>query len=53
MPLIEFRYVFYEIGGRPVLSDLNLQVETGETLVLLGRRGSGESTALRLTNRML
>lgn len=53
MPLIEFRQVFYEIGGRPILSNLNLEIEAGETLVLLGRSGSGKSTALRLTNGML
>ena len=53
MPLIEFRHVFYEIGGRSILSDLSLEVEAGETLVLLGRSGSGKSTALRLTNGML
>ncbi len=53
MPLIEFRRVFFEIGGRPILSDLNLEIEAGETLVLLGRSGSGKSTALRLANGML
>src|SRR5205814_3847533 len=31
----------------------SLDVERGETLVLLGRSGSGKTTALRLINRML
>lgn len=53
MPLVEFRNVTYEIAGRKILSDVNLQVDPGETLVLLGRSGSGKSTALKLTNGML
>src|SRR6202035_1268524 len=53
MPLVEFRAVSYSISGRRILSDVNLSVEAGETLVLLGRSGSGKSTALKLTNGML
>ena len=53
MPLVEFRDVSYEIAGKQILSDVNLCVEAGETLVLLGRSGSGKSTALKLTNGML
>lgn len=36
-----------------VLNDLNLEVLRGETLVLLGRSGSGKTTALKLINRLL
>ncbi len=53
MPLVEFRNVSYEIAGKQILSEINLSVEAGETLVLLGRSGSGKSTALKLTNGML
>ncbi len=53
MPLVDFRDVVYEIEGKRILSWVNFQVETGETLVLLGRSGSGKSTALKLTNGML
>src|SRR5262249_50671962 len=53
MPLVEFRNVSYEIAGRPILSNLNIDVEEGETLVLLGRSGSGKTTALKMTNGML
>jgi osmoprotectant transport system ATP-binding protein len=53
MPLVEFRNVSYEIAGKHILSNINLTVEEGETLVLLGRSGSGKSTALKLTNGML
>lgn len=53
MPLVEFRDVSYEVGGRRILSDVNFTVEAGETLVLLGRSGSGKTTALKMTNGML
>ncbi len=43
MPLVEFRDVSYEVGGRQILSDVNFTVEAGETLVLLGRSGSGQN----------
>ena len=53
MPLVEFRDVSYEVGGRQILADVNFTVEAGETLVLLGRSGSGKTTALKMTNGML
>src|SRR5262249_2661337 len=53
MPVIEFRDVSFEIDGRRILSGVSFSVESGETLVLLGRSGSGKSTALKLTNGML
>ena len=36
-----------------ILSDLNLTVERGETLVLLGESGSGKTTTLKMVNRLL
>ena len=36
-----------------MLSGFNLQVQNGETLVLLGRSGSGKTTSLKLVNRLL
>jgi osmoprotectant transport system ATP-binding protein len=53
MALVEFRGVSYEIAGRPILRDLSLSVEAGDTLVLLGRSGSGKTTALKMINGML
>jgi osmoprotectant transport system ATP-binding protein len=50
---IEFADVTYSAGGRKILSNFNLQVEAGETLVLLGRSGSGKTTALKLVNGLL
>jgi osmoprotectant transport system ATP-binding protein len=40
-------------NARLLLSDLTLSVRRGETLVLLGRSGSGKTTTLKLINRLL
>jgi len=53
IPEIEFCDVSYRIAGTQVLSGFNLQVQSGETLVLLGRSGSGKTTSLKLVNRLL
>jgi osmoprotectant transport system ATP-binding protein len=45
--------VGYRVDGRTILDDFSLEVERGETMALLGRSGSGKTTALRLINRML
>ena len=53
IPVIEFRDVSYRVGDTQILSGFNLQVQSGETLVLLGRSGSGKTTSLKLVNRLL
>ncbi|HZP17532.1 MAG TPA: ATP-binding cassette domain-containing protein [Terriglobales bacterium] len=53
-PVIQYRDVSYHLPDRrPVLQSLNLQVCRGEIVVLLGRSGSGKTTALKLVNRLL
>jgi osmoprotectant transport system ATP-binding protein len=53
-PIIEFRDVSLRVGeGRELLCRLNLEVHRGETLVLLGRSGSGKTTTLKLINRLV
>src|SRR5436305_15313715 len=52
-PVIEFRDVSFRVGQTQVLSSFSLQVFKGETLVLLGRSGSGTTTTLKLINRLV
>lgn len=50
---ISFSHVSVRRGRHEILHDLNVDVETGETLVLLGRSGSGKTTALKMVNALL
>ena len=47
MAIISIRDLVVEYDGRRVLDGLNLDIEQGETMVLLGGSGSGKSTLLR------
>jgi osmoprotectant transport system ATP-binding protein len=49
-PAIDFDHVSFGLNGRPILDDVTLSVASGETLVLLGRSGSGKTTTLKLIN---
>lgn len=51
---IEFRGVHYQApGGAEILRSVDLHVERGETLILLGRSGSGKTTTLKLINDLV
>jgi len=53
-PVIGFRDVAFHLdGGAALVSGLSFEVRAGETLVLLGRSGSGKTTTLKLINRLL
>lgn len=52
-PAIIFDHVSFRLNGRALVQDLTLSVKQGETLVLLGRSGSGKTTSLKLINRLL
>jgi len=51
--LVKFHNVSFSLPGTQIISDLNLTVERGETLVLLGESGCGKTTTLKLVNRLL
>src|SRR5437867_5470856 len=52
-PNVEFRKVGYAINGRPLVENISFQIESGETIVFLGRSGSGKTTTLKLINRLI
>jgi osmoprotectant transport system ATP-binding protein len=50
---IEFADVTFRVTeGRALLSGVNFSVRRGETLMLLGRSGSGKTTCLKMINRL-
>ena len=51
-PIIEMSHVDKHYGQLHVLNDINLSVEKGEVLVLIGPSGSGKSTLCRTINRL-
>lgn len=50
MALISLQEVSLGFGGPLLLEDVNLQIETGEWVGLLGRNGMGKSTLLKLVS---
>jgi osmoprotectant transport system ATP-binding protein len=51
--IVEFRSSAFAINGRALLENISFNIEEGETVVLLGRSGSGKTTTLKLINRLL
>lgn len=45
--MIEIRNVYKAFGDHQVLEDLNLTIETGESMVIIGRSGCGKSVLLK------
>ena len=48
MPLLQFQNVDYGVGGPLLLEQVNLSIEPGERVCIVGRNGAGKSTLMRL-----
>ncbi len=53
MPQLEIVNLKASYGGQTVLEDINMAVEKGETISLIGPSGSGKSTLLRVLTGLL
>jgi polar amino acid transport system permease protein len=51
-PFVTFRNVHKSYGSREVLRGIDLEVQKGEVVVIMGPSGSGKSTLLRLVNHL-
>jgi len=53
MQVIRFEGVHYNVNKTALVQHLSFTIEEGETMVLLGRSGSGKTTTLKLINHLL
>ncbi|NMB19028.1 MAG: ATP-binding cassette domain-containing protein, partial [Erysipelothrix sp.] len=51
--MIEFVNVTKSFGNNIAVDNLNLEIEEGEFVCLIGTSGSGKTTSMRMINRMV
>ena len=51
MSLIQLKDIQLSYGGPPLLDNLNLSIDAGERICLIGRNGAGKSTLMKVLNR--
>ena len=52
MPLLETENLFQTLNEREILKNVNLSVDKGEVLAIIGPTGAGKTTLLRLLNTL-
>ncbi|MEM7027880.1 MAG: ATP-binding cassette domain-containing protein, partial [Pseudomonadota bacterium] len=50
MPLITLDDISLELGDQLILDQINLSIESGERVCLIGRNGAGKSTLIKIIN---
>lgn len=53
IPLLEIRELYVNYGGIQALQNVNLTVNLGEVVTLIGANGAGKSTTLRAISRLI
>ncbi|MCI1945260.1 energy-coupling factor ABC transporter ATP-binding protein [Clostridium luticellarii] len=51
--MIEFKEVFFKYKDEEVLKNINVKIEPGDSVALIGANGSGKSTFLKLLNGII
>ncbi|MDJ0832929.1 MAG: ATP-binding cassette domain-containing protein [Gammaproteobacteria bacterium] len=53
MPIITTKNLYHSFGEAPVLDHVNLSIDRGERICLVGRNGEGKSTLLKLLAKQI
>ena len=53
MPVIRLRNISVSFGGPAILQDIDLSIDAGERVCLLGRNGAGKSTTIKMLTGIL
>ena len=48
MPILTLKDLYHSFGNQPVLDHVNLSIDKGERICLVGRNGTGKSTLLKI-----
>jgi len=51
--MLELKNVSYKVANRSIIDNINLKIDQGDTLAIVGPSGSGKSTLLRLINNLI
>ncbi|PHV58919.1 glycine/betaine ABC transporter ATP-binding protein [Streptococcus macedonicus] len=51
--MIQFEHVSKVYGDKTVVNDINLTIENGEFITILGSSGSGKTTMLKMINKLI
>lgn len=51
--LIEFKNITKKMGSKTILKDINLKIEKGQLIVLIGSSGCGKTTTLKMINKLI
>lgn len=52
-PLLNLRDISLSFGGKPIFSNLSLQITKGDRICLVGRNGTGKSTLLKIIANLI
>ena len=51
-PLIELNNISYKYKNKKILKDINLKINEGEKIALIGKSGAGKTTLISILNGM-